>query len=58
MLPWIKPGGGFAVCASGPASLTGETANAVSPVQLSENWEWSVDCIPKFSRFDTFIGTL
>ena len=35
-LPWIKPGGGLAVCASGPASLTGETSNAVSRVQLSE----------------------
>jgi ferric-chelate reductase len=35
-LPWIKPGEGLAVCASGPASLTSETANAVSRLQLSE----------------------
>jgi ferric-chelate reductase len=35
-LPWIKPGGGMAVCASGPAILTCETANAVSRVQLSK----------------------
>jgi len=32
-LPWMKPGGGVAVCASGPASLMIETANAVSRVQ-------------------------
>jgi len=35
-LPWTKPGEGLAVCASGPASLTSETANAVSRLQLSE----------------------
>jgi len=35
-LPWTKPGGGVAVCASGPASLTTETANAVSRVQLTK----------------------
>jgi hypothetical protein len=34
-LPWIKPGGGVAVCASGPAGLTTEAANAVSRIQLS-----------------------
>jgi ferric-chelate reductase len=35
-LPCITPGGGLAVCASGPASLTTATANAVSRVQLSK----------------------
>jgi len=34
-LPWLTLGGGMAVCASGPASVTTETANAVSRIQLS-----------------------
>ncbi|KAF9523693.1 iron reductase [Crepidotus variabilis] len=34
-LPWIGDGGGVAVCASGPASLTREAANAVAGIQLS-----------------------
>lgn len=35
-LPWIRPGGGVAVCASGPESLIRETANAVSRVKMSK----------------------
>ncbi len=35
-LPWIRPGGGVAVCASGPESLMRETANAVSRVKMSK----------------------
>jgi len=35
-LPWVKPGEGLAVCASGPASLTRGISNAVSRVQLSK----------------------
>ena len=36
-LPWIRLGGGVAVCASGPESLMRETANAVSRVKMSKN---------------------
>jgi hypothetical protein len=35
-LPYMKLGDRLAVCASGPASLTTEIANAVSRVQLSK----------------------
>jgi len=34
-LPWVKDGGGLAVCASGPESLTREASNAVARVQIS-----------------------
>ncbi|KAJ3529676.1 hypothetical protein NMY22_g8896 [Coprinellus aureogranulatus] len=33
-LPWIGLGGGLAVCASGPESLTREAANAVARLQM------------------------
>ncbi|TFK37211.1 hypothetical protein BDQ12DRAFT_685512 [Crucibulum laeve] len=33
-LPWVGFGGGLAVCASGPESLTREAANAVARLQL------------------------
>jgi hypothetical protein len=35
-LPWLGDGGGVAVCASGPASLVREAANAVARVRLSK----------------------
>ncbi|KAF9446921.1 hypothetical protein P691DRAFT_707681 [Macrolepiota fuliginosa MF-IS2] len=35
-LPWLGEGGGVAVCASGPASLMRETANAVARLRLSK----------------------
>lgn len=35
-LPWVGDGGGVAVCASGPASLMRETANAVARLRLSK----------------------
>jgi len=34
-LPWIGQGGGVAVCASGPESLTREASNAVARMQTS-----------------------
>lgn len=34
-LSWIENGGGLAVCASGPESLTGEASNAVARLQIS-----------------------
>jgi len=34
-LPWIGQGGGVAVCASGPESLTREASNAVARMQMS-----------------------
>lgn len=34
-LPWFGVGGGVAVCASGPASLTSEASNAVAWIQMS-----------------------
>lgn len=34
-LPWLGAGGGVAVCASGPASLVREAANAVARLRLS-----------------------
>jgi hypothetical protein len=33
-LPWVPDGGGLAVCASGPQSMTQEAANAVARIQL------------------------
>lgn len=35
-LPWIELGGGVAVCASGPESLTTEAANAVSRIKMTK----------------------
>ncbi len=35
-LPWVGDGGGIAVCASGPASLVHEAANAVARLRLSK----------------------
>lgn len=35
-LPWLGDGGGVAVCASGPASLMREAANAVTRLRLSK----------------------
>jgi hypothetical protein len=34
-LPSVKGGGGLAVCASGPQSMTQEAANAVARIQMS-----------------------
>ncbi|KDR77917.1 hypothetical protein GALMADRAFT_65414 [Galerina marginata CBS 339.88] len=34
-LPWVKPGGGLAVCASGPESLSREASNAVARLEMS-----------------------
>lgn len=34
-LSWIENGGGLAVCASGPESLTREASNAVARLQMS-----------------------
>jgi hypothetical protein len=36
-LPWLGAGGGVAVCASGPASLVREAANAVARLRLSSS---------------------
>lgn len=38
-LPWIGLGGGLAVCASGPESLTREAANAVARFQMRRGLE-------------------